>query len=66
MDGLEQELGDRVIFIRLNIQEQVGMELAPVYKFTFTPTFIFFDAQGNEVWRQIGSFDPQAVRDSLK
>jgi len=50
----------------LNIQETVGMELAPVYNFEFTPTFIFFDAQGNEVWRTVGTFDPQKVRDSLK
>jgi thioredoxin-related protein len=42
------------------------MELAPVYGFEFTPTFIFFDAQGNEIWRMIGEFDPQQVRDSLK
>jgi thioredoxin-related protein len=42
------------------------MELAPVYNFQFTPTFIFFDSQGNEVWRMIGEFDPQRVRDSLK
>lgn len=42
------------------------MELAPVYNFEFTPTFIFFDAQGNEVWRQVGEFDPQLVRNSLK
>ena len=42
------------------------MELAPVYGFNFTPTFIFFDAQGNEVWRTIGNFDPQNVRDSIQ
>ena len=42
------------------------MELAPVYDFNFTPTFIFFDAQGNEVWRMIGNFDPQKVRDSVQ
>lgn len=42
------------------------MELAPVYDFNFTPTFIFFDAQGNEVWRMIDDFDPQKVRDSLQ
>ena len=42
------------------------MELAPVYDFNFTPTFIFFDAQGNEVWRMIGDFNPQKVRDSLQ
>jgi len=66
VDGLEGELGDRMLLIRLNIQESVGRELAPVYGFEYTPTFIFFDAQGHEVWRVIGDFDPQRVRDSLK
>jgi thioredoxin-related protein len=58
--------GKQINFIRLNIQETVGMELAPVYGFEFTPTFIFFDAQGNEVWRTATEFDAQKVRDSLK
>ncbi len=66
VDELEAELGDKVQFIRLNIQDQTGMELAPVYNFNFTPTFIFFDSDGNEVWRTIGSFDPQKVRDSIQ
>ncbi|RJP48650.1 MAG: hypothetical protein C4557_12740 [Anaerolineaceae bacterium] len=72
MDELEQELenevsiGKKLHIIRLNIQEEVGMELAPVYGFEFTPTFIFFDAQGNELWRMVGEFDPQKVRDSLE
>ncbi len=59
-------IGKPLHIIRLNIQETVGRELAPVYGFEFTPTFIFFDAQGNELWRTVGSFDPQRVRDSLK
>jgi thioredoxin-related protein len=72
VDGLEQELnsqmsiGKPIHIIRINIQEPVGRELARLYGFEFTPTFIFFDAQGSEVWRTIGSFDPQQVRDSLK
>lgn len=66
VDGLEEELGDEIYIIRLNIQESVGRELAPVYGFEFTPTFIFFDAQGNELWRSVGELDPQKVRDSLK
>ena len=66
VDGLEQELGDRIRIIRLNIQEEVGRELAPVYRFEFTPTFIFIDAEGNEVWRQVGGLDIQRVRDSVK
>ena len=65
MDELEQEIGDEIHFIRLNIQETIGMELAPVYGFEFTPTVIYFDAQGSEVWRMVGEFDPQRVRDTL-
>lgn len=65
VDDLELELGDQIYIIRLNVQEQVGMELSPVYGFEFTPTFIYFDAAGNEVWRVIGDFDPQQVRNSL-
>lgn len=65
MDGLERELGDQLHIIRLNIQEPVGRELAPVYDFEYTPTYIFFDAQGNELWRAVGEIDTQKVRDSL-
>ncbi len=71
VDALEQEInneisiGKRLHVIHLNIQDQAAQELAPVYGFEFTPTFIFFDAQGNELWRTIGTFDAQLVRDSL-
>lgn len=65
MDELEQEVGNDILIIRLNIQETVGMELAPVYGFESTPTFIYFDAEGNEIWRMVGDFDPQRVRDTL-
>jgi thioredoxin-related protein len=66
VDGLEQEFTGRLLFIRLNIQETVGRELAPVYHFEYTPTFIFFDAQGNEVWRQVGTLDPEKVRQTMR
>lgn len=72
VDQLEEELssqvsiGPQLHIIRVNIQESVGRDLGSVYGFQATPTFIFFDAQGNEVWRQIGNFDPQMVRDSLQ
>lgn len=65
MDGLERELSGKLDILRINIQEPVGRELAPAYDFEYTPTFIYFDAKGNEVWRSIGEIDPQKVRDSL-
>jgi len=66
VDELENELGDQILFIRLNIQEEVGRELAPVYGFQFTPTFIYFDGDGVELWREVGSLDAQRVRDSVQ
>lgn len=66
VDRLEQELDGQLLVIRLNIQEPVGRELGNAYKFQYTPTFIFFDAQGNELWRQVGGLDEQRVRDSIK
>ncbi len=72
MDELEKEINGlfginkKIYIIRLNIQDEVGMQLAPIYGFEFTPTFIYFDSQGNELWRMVGDFDPQRVRDSLE
>ena len=65
MDGLEKELGSRLRIVRVNVQDQVGRELAPVYHFEYTPTFIFFDARGQEVWRSIGEIDAARVRASV-
>jgi thioredoxin-related protein len=65
VDELENELMDQLLIIRLNAQEEIGRELAPVYAFGFTPTFIFFDAEGEELWREVGGLDPQRVRDYL-
>jgi hypothetical protein len=65
VDGLENELSQKLHVIRINIQDQIGRELGPVYNFEYTPTYIYFDAQGNELWRTIGEIDPQRVRDSV-
>lgn len=66
MDGLENELGNKLLIIRLDIQQPVGRELAAAYGFEYTPTYIFFDGRGKELWRSIGEIDPQKVQDSLK
>ena len=66
MDGIEQDYAGRLLVIRLNIQEEVGRELAPFFGFEFTPTFIFFDAQGTELWRSVGDLDLERLRQSLE
>ena len=66
MDELENNLMDRIVIIRVNVQEEVGRELASVYELSFTPTFIYFDAEGNELWREIGGLDAQQVYESVE
>jgi thioredoxin-related protein len=66
VDGIESEHEDELIVIRLNIQEPVGKAIAERYDFRYTPTFVFIDAEGNELWRQVGAIDPQEVARSLE
>ena len=66
MDELENNLMDRIVIIRVNVQEKVGRELAPIYNLSFTPTFIYFDSEGNELWREIGGLDIQQVYESVE
>jgi thioredoxin-related protein len=66
VDGIERTYENRLIVIRLNIQEPVSRALAERFDFRFTPTFVFIDAAGNELWRQVGTIDPQEVQRSLE
>jgi thioredoxin-related protein len=65
VDAMESELRAKLKIVRVDVQETIGRELAPVYGFEYTPTFILFDSQGHELWRTIGEIDPQRVRGAL-
>jgi thioredoxin-related protein len=65
VDAMESELRAKLKIVRVDVQETIGRELAPVYSFEYTPTFILFDSQGHELWRTIGEIDPQRVRGAL-
>lgn len=65
INALENEFAGELIILRINVQEQVGMQLAPIYRFQYTPTFIYFDDSGAERWRTIGSFDENRLRQDL-
>jgi len=62
VDRAEQEYKGRLVIVRLNIQDPVAMDLKPIYNFQYTPTFIFFDEQGRELWRTIRDFDEAKLR----
>lgn len=66
MDGIERQHGDKLEVIRLNVQEPAGHVLGDRYGFEFTPTFVLFDARGEEIWRSVGAIDPEAIRRLLE
>jgi thiol-disulfide isomerase/thioredoxin len=66
VDGLEKQYKGKLIIIRLDIQTATGRALAPIYGFQYTPTFIFFNPEGKEVWRSIGSLDTSLITNALK
>lgn len=49
VDQLEKEAGDRIQIIRLNIDEEPGKSLAEEHRIVFTPSFVYFDAQGTRL-----------------
>ncbi len=51
--------------IRLNIQDAAGRDFARRYDISITPSFVMFDAHGNEAWRSVGALDPARVRATL-
>lgn len=65
VDGLEQEMGERLIVLRVDIHTEAGQEIASQHRFEYTPTFILFDEQGNEKWREVGVLNVERVRQTV-
>jgi thioredoxin-related protein len=66
VDGIEKQDKGRLVVIRLDVQSVTGRALAPLYGFQYTPTFIFFDSSGKELWRSMGQLDTAKINVSLK
>jgi len=65
VDGLEREYAGRLLVLRVDVQSALGKALAREQSVLATPTFIFFDAQGEILWRRVGMIDPNQVAESL-
>ncbi len=66
VDGIERVHEGKLKVIRLNIQEPAGEALLERYDFRFTPTFIFFDENGEELQRWVGGIYSAEVKELLK
>jgi thioredoxin 1 len=49
VDQLEAEAGERLQLIRLDIDQEPGKSLLKQYGVLFTPTFFYFDKNGNKI-----------------
>ena len=65
VNGLKTELAEQLTVLQVDIATPAGKELSEKFNAFGTPTFIFFDPAGVEVWRTIGMLDPEKVRASL-
>jgi len=66
VDGIERVHEGKLKVIRLNIQEPAGEALLERYDFRFTPTFIFFDENGEELQRWVGGIYSAEVKELLE
>lgn len=65
MNRLKAEFPDRLQVVSVDVQSSLGRSLAPEYG-KLTPTFIFFDVEGEELWRKIGTLEAGEVRQSIQ
>lgn len=65
MNGLEKELEGRLVVLRIGMQTPAGRDLSARYAARVTPTFVLLDAEGKEIWRQVGSLDAERVKETL-
>ncbi len=49
VDQLEAEVGERLHLIRLDIDQEPGKSLLKEHGVLFTPTFLYFDKNGNKI-----------------
>lgn len=65
VDGIEEDFRGVLTVIRINVQDAGSGPILAQYGFQFTPTFIFFDRNGEELWRTVGVVDPIQVSKTL-
>ncbi len=58
-------MGDELDLIRLPSQSPAGRALAGPWRLRGTPTFILFDASGQEIWRSPLAPDAAGLRARL-
>lgn len=62
VNGLEEEWGDQVLVVQVDIHGRENQTLLSDLDVQFTPTFVLYDLKGQEVWRSVGAIDAVEAR----
>lgn len=54
VDGLERELHGKVRFIKVNVGDDDGSEVAMKYGVHGVPAFVMLDGEGRVIYRKVG------------
>jgi thiol-disulfide isomerase/thioredoxin len=65
VDRLERDLADQATMLRLNVRRDPGEALAYRWRVAGIPTFFVFDQEGNQVYRQSGAPDVDAIKEAV-
>jgi thioredoxin 1 len=66
VDRLEEQYSGHLDVVRVDIQSSAGRAIAGEFGVLVTPTFLFFDAQGKEIQRMVGSLDEELIERTLE
>ena len=65
VDGLEADYGERITFRRLNAAAD-GQALFQRYNLRGHPAYVILDAQGNVIWRRVGSVPREVLEQGIR
>lgn len=63
---VELDHAENLGVIRVNVLDHGVESILNRYQFRYTPTFVFLDAQGEELWRMVGTLDPERVKSTME
>lgn len=66
VDGIEAQYSEQLVVLRVDVTTQAGRAVGWEFGFQYTPTLIFFDANGRENWRSVGSLDEVQIHRSME
>lgn len=66
VDAIEKRFAGKLVVLRVDVTDPAGRAAGLEFDFQYTPTFILFDAEGNELWRVVGNLDEERLARSLE